>query len=405
MTGLDIGTSKICTVIAEVTDEGNLEIIGLGNCPSRGMRKGIVVNLDVTVESIKKSLEEAELMAGVSVDKVYVSAGGVHLKGLNSRGVIAASAKEKGITAECTQRAIDAAKAISFPQDREILHILPQEFIIDDQEGIKNPEGMCGNRLEVNVHIISGSRTSIQNIITCVNRSGMLVSEVVAEHLADGESILSEDEKELGVALVDIGGGTTGIAIFEHGSLWHTSVLPIGGEFFTNDIAVGMMTPIPEAEKIKKKFGSALCSLVGDDDVVEIPRVGGRKPRLVPRQILAEIIQPRAEEIFNLVKEEIKNAGFEKCLNSGIVLTGGGSLLFGMEECAENIFNLPIRVGSPMGVGGLSDVANSPMFATAVGLVKYGRHSQPAKGNNTQNAESVFHRMGTSVKSWLTEIF
>jgi cell division protein FtsA len=405
ITGLDIGTHKICAIIGELNPDGSLEIIGLGHCPSKGMRKGIVVNLDATVEAIKKALEEAELMSGVGVDRVFVSAGGTHLRGLNSRGVIAVSNRENTICRESIQRAVDAAKAISFPQDRELLHVLPQEFIVDDQEGIRNPEGMCGSRLEVNVHIISGSKTSIHNIVTCANRAGMLVSGIVAEQLAASESILTDDEKELGVALVDIGGGTTAIAIFEHGSVWHTSVIAVGGEYFTNDIAVGMMTPIPEAERIKKKYGCALTSLVDDSEMVEIPRVGGRKPRLVPRHILAEIIQPRAEELFGLVKQEIAEAGFEKSLNSGIVLTGGGSSLHGICECAEAIFNLPIRTGSPEGVGGLSDVVSSPIFATAVGLVKQGVQRQSARGAARQSTGSLFARMGSSVRSWLQEIF
>lgn len=370
LVGLDVGTSKVTAVVGEVLDDG-LDIVGLGVAESRGIRRGVVVNLEAAVDSIKKAIEEAELMAGVEIDSVHLGLSGPHIKGFNSRGVIAVAGKNREITREDVRRAIDAAKAVSLPTGREILHVLPQDFVVDEQDGIGAPVGMTGVRLEVNVHIVTGSQSSTQNIVACVNRAGATVAETVVEQLAASESVLTQDEKELGVALVDIGGGTTDIAIYERGSLWHTAVIGLGGDHFTNDIAVGLRTPVPDAEKIKRKSGCALSSLVDEDETMEVASVGGRKPRVMARRILSEILQPRAEEIFHMVWDEIRRAGYEKNLHSGIVLTGGGAILDGMPEIAEQIFDLPIRRGCPAGVGGLADHVNSPTFATAVGLALY----------------------------------
>lgn len=369
--GLDVGTSNVCAVVGETLSDNTLDIVGIGVAESRGIRRGVVVNLEAAVESIKKAIEEAELMAGVEIDTVHLGLSGPYIKGFNSRGVIAVAGKNREISREDVRRAIDAAKAVALPTGREILHVLPQDFVIDEQDGIGAPVGMTGARLEVNVHVVTGAVSSTQNIISCVNRAGVAVADTVIEQLAAAEAVVTPDEKELGVALVDIGGGTADLAIFERGSLWHTGVVAVGGDHFTNDIAVGLRTPIPDAEKVKRKSGCALSSMVDEDDTIEVASVGGRKPRLMARRILSEILQPRAEEIFHLIWDEIRRAGYEKSLNSGIVLTGGGSILEGMPEIAEQIFDLPIRRGCPVGVGGLADHVNSPTFATPVGLAVY----------------------------------
>jgi cell division protein FtsA len=372
LVGLDVGTSKVTAVVGEILESGGVDVVGIGIAESAGIRRGVVVNVDAAVDAIKKAIDEAELMAGVEIDCVHLGLSGQHIKGFNSRGVIAVAGKNREVSREDVRRAIDAAKAVSLPTGREILHVLPQDFVVDDQDGIGAPVGMLGARLEVNVHIVTGSQSSTQNIVGCVNRAGVEVAETVVEQLAASEAVLTQDEKELGVALVDIGAGTTDVAIYERGSLWHTAVIPIGGDHFTNDIAVGLRTPLPDAEKIKRKCGCALSAMVDEDETMEVASVGGRKPRVMARRILSEILQPRAEEIFHLVWDEIRRAGYEKSLNSGIVLTGGGAILDGMPEIAEQIFDLPIRRGFPGNVGGLADHVNSPTFATGVGLVLYG---------------------------------
>jgi cell division protein FtsA len=389
LVGLDVGTSKITAIVGEVMEGGALDIIGLGTAESRGIRRGAVVNLESAVESIRKAVEEAELTAGVEIDSVYLGLSGAHVKAFNSRGVVAVAGKNREITREDVRRAIDAAKAVTLPSGREILHVLPQDFVVDDEDGIGAPIGMTGARLEVNVHIVTGSASSTQNVIACANRSGVEVVETVLEQLAAAESVLTPDERELGVALVDIGGGTTDFAIFERGSLWHTGVVAIGGDHFTNDIAVGLRTPIPDAEKIKRRCGCALSSMVGEDETMEVASVGGRKPRVMARRILSEILQPRAEEIFHMLWDEIRRAGYERSLNSGIVLTGGGSILDGMAEIAEQIFDLPIRRGFPSGVGGLADHVNSPEFATAVGLAMYAHRNQPGDSGRLVGAGAL----------------
>ena len=345
--GLDIGTSKVCTVVGELLDEGGVDVIGLGVAESKGLKRGVVVNLDAAVESIKRSIEEAELMAGVEVGSVHLAVSGPHIKGFNSRGVVAVAGKNREVSRDDVRRAIDAARAVSLPAGREVLHVLPQDFVVDEQEGIGAPVGLTGARLEVNVHIVTGSATATQNLIGCVNKAGVEVVDTVIGQLAAAEAVLTPDEKELGVALLDIGGGTADLAIFERGSLWHTAVIAVGGDHFTNDIAVGLRTPIPEAEKIKRRSGCALSSMVAEDETIEVASVGGRRPRVMARRILSDILQPRAEEIFHLLWDEISKAGYEKTLNSGLVLTGGGAVLEGMSEIAEQIFDLPIRRGSP----------------------------------------------------------
>jgi len=375
--GLDVGTSTVTCVVAETFDDRRCDIVGIGVAESRGIKRGVVVNLEAAVDSIKKAIEEAELMAGVEIDSVHLALSGPHVKGFNSRGVIAVAGKNREITRDDVRRAIEAAKAVTLPNGREILHVLPQDFVVDEQDGIGAPIGMMGTRLEVNVHIVTGAASSTQNIVSCVNRAGVTVVDTVIEQLAAAEAVLTPDEKELGVALVDIGGGTADLAIFERGSLWHTGVVAVGGEHFTNDIAVGLRTPIPDAEKLKRKSGCALSAMVDEKDTIEVASVGGRKPRLMARRILSEILQPRAEEIFHLVWDEIRRAGYEKSLNSGIVLTGGAAILEGMPEIAEQIFDLPIRRGHPAGVGGLADHVTSPVFATPVGLALYAHRNRP----------------------------
>jgi len=398
--GLDIGTKKVAAIIGEITENKKIEIIGIGTAESRGLRKGVVVNLDATVDAIKKAQEEAELMAGVEIDSAFVGISGAHIKSFNSRGVIAVSSKNREISREDIHRVIDQSKAVSIPPDREIIHIIPQEFLVDEQDGIKDPLGMSGIKLEVNVHIITSANTSLQNLKTCIGRAGIEIEQIVLNQIAASTSILSHDEMELGVGLIDIGGGTTEISIFERGSLWYTFIIPIGGDNFTNDIAVGLRTPIPEAEKIKKKFGCVSSPMLDEQDTIEVPSVGsGKKSRVLSRQLLADIIQPRAEEIFRLVDNDIKRMGYEKSLNSGIVLTGGTALLEGLEEAAEEIFDLPVRRGDPIGIGGLVDRVNTPDYATAVGLILYGYNQWKEKGFSKERKKGLWAK----VKDWLKE--
>ena len=403
LVGLDVGTSKVAAIVGEVMGDGSVDIIGIGLAESKGIRRGIVVNLEAAVDAIKKAIEEAELTAGIEIDSVHLALSGGHVKAFNSRGVVAVAGKNREITREDVRRAIDAAKAVSLPSGREILHVLPQDFVVDEQDGIGAPVGMTGSRLEVNVHVVTGSASSMQNIIACVNRAGVQVGETILEQLAASDAVLTPDEKELGVALVDIGGGTTDFAIFERGSLWHTGVLAVGGDHFTNDIAVGLRTPIPEAVKIKRRSGCALTSMVGEDETMDVPSVGGRKPRVMARRILSEILQPRAEEICHLLWDEIRRAGYEKSLNSGIVLTGGGSMLEGMPEIAEQIFDLPVRRGCPAGVGGLADHANNPSFATAVGLTMYG--NTHGAGEPARTGAGALGRMAGRLRTLFKEFF
>ena len=401
--GLDIGTTKICAIVGNLTEEG-IDIVGIGTAPSKGLRKGVVINIESTVASIKKAIEEAELMAGCEIKSVYAGIAGGHIKGFNSQGVIAI--KNREVSPEDVKRVIEAAKAIAIPMDREVIHILPQEFIIDDQDGIREPLGMSGVRLEAKVHIVTGAVASAQNIVKSCNRACHEVADIVLEQLASSEAVLSADEKELGVALVDIGGGTTDIAIFVDGAIKHTSVLSLGGNHLTNDIAGGLRTPMAEAERIKQKYGCCLSSLVGKDETIEVPSVGGRKPRILSRQLLCEILEPRVEEIFTLVNREIVKSGLEDLIASGVVITGGSTILEGMPELAEQIFNLPVRRGLPQRIGGLIDVVNSPVYATGVGLVVYGSKNVGVHEFPTaQSDDTVFRRVSRRMKEWFGEFF
>lgn len=398
--GLDIGTKKTAAIIGEITEDKKIEIIGIGTTDSRGLRKGVVVNLEATVNAIKNAQEEAELMAGVEIDSAFVGISGAHIKSFNSRGVIAVSGKNKEISPEDIERVIDQSKAVSIPPDREIIHIIPQEFVVDEQDGIKDPLGMSGIKLEVNVHIVTSATTSVQNLKTCIERAGIEIERIVLNQIAASNSTLTHDEMELGVGMIDMGGGTTEVAIFERGSLWYTSIIPIGGDNFTNDIAVGLRTPIPEAEKIKKKFGCVSSPMLDEQDTIEVPSVGrGKKPRILSRQLLADIIQPRAEEIFRLVDNDIKRMGYEKSLNSGIVLTGGTALLEGLEEVAEEIFDLPVRRGDPSGIGGLADRVNTPDYAASVGLILFAYDQWKEKTLSKDRKRSLWAKF----KDWLKE--
>ena len=399
--GLDIGTTKIVCLVGEVASEsGVIDIIGIGVQPSRGLRKGVVINIDATVASIRRAVEEAELMAGCEVSSVYAGIAGGHIRGFNSQGVVAV--KDKEVRQGDIARVLDAARAINSPQDREILHVLPQEYIIDEQDGIREPLGMSGVRLGAKVHIVSAAVSSAQNIIKCCARTGLSVADIVLEPLASAEAVLADEEKELGVALVDIGGGPTDVAIFSAGAIQHTSVIPLGGNHLTNDIAVGLRTPMQEAERIKIKYGSAQTALLDKDETIEVPSVGGRAPRVLSRRILSEIVEPRVEELFQLVHREIQKAGQEDLLASGVVLTGGSTLLQGMPELAEEVLGLPVRRGLPRGVGGLVDVVNSPQYATAVGLLHYGaragKNDKVFLGNGENSVRERF-------LGWIRELF
>jgi len=398
--GLDVGTTKICAVVGEVS--GNeINIIGIGTHPSIGLRKGVVVNIDSTVESIQKAVEEAELMAGCEISSVYAGIAGGHITSFNSRGIVAIKGPE--VTQTDVDRVIDAARAVAIPMDREVIHVLPQEFIVDDQSGIQNPVGMAGVRLEAKIHIVTGAVTSAHNIVKCANRSGLDVCDIVLEPLASSEAVLTDEEREQGTALLDLGGGTTDLAIFSNKNIKHTFVLALGGYNLTNDIAIGLQTPMAEAEKIKKKFGSCITRHIGSDETIEVPGMGGRKPRNLPRQILGEILEPRVEEIFTLTQREIFRAGMENAITSGIVVTGGSALLDGLIEVAESVFNAPTRLGKPMGISGLVDVVSNPMYATGVGLVLYGARNRPDKKFRIRDA-NIFNRLIIRMKRWFKEV-
>ncbi|MDK2922179.1 MAG: cell division protein FtsA [Desulfonauticus sp.] len=399
--GLDLGTTKICCVVGEITSEG-VDVIGIGTSPSTGLRKGVVVNIDQTVKSIKRAVEEAELMAGREIRSVYTGIAGSHIKGFNSHGVIAVKGGE--VSSRDVDRVIDAAKAVAIPLDREVIHILPQEYIVDEQRGIMDPLGMAGVRLEVKVHIVTGAVSSAQNIVRSCHRAGLDVEDIVLESLASAQAVLTEEEREIGVALVDIGGGTTDIAIFSNDSIRHTGVLAIGGTNLTNDIAFGLRTPMAAAEQIKIKYGCALADLVQDAEIIEVPSVGGRAPRKLSRHILAEICEPRMEELLALVDQELVRSGFKESIAAGVVLTGGAALIEGIQDLAEQIFNLPTRVGEPIGVGGLKDVVNSPMYATAVGLLKYGSEKQHEASRFRIRDKNIFNRILGRMKKWLSDI-
>ena len=401
LVGIDIGTTKTTTIVGETTATG-INIIGVGITPAKELRKGGVVNIESTVEAIKKAVEDAERMSGCRINSAYVGIAGSHIKGQNSLGIVAIKGREVG--EDDLQRAIEASRAIAIPVDREILHTLPQSYVVDGQDGIRDPVGMSGVRLEAKVHIVTGAAASIQNVVKSVNRVGLDIDDVVLEQLAASEAVLSSDEKDLGVALIDIGGSTTGIAIFAEGSIKHTASLPVGGNFLTSDIATGLRTPFAEAEKIKLNHGCALTSMIPKEETIEVPSVGGREDRMVSRQILGRIVEPRMEEILNMALKEIVRSGYEDLLAAGLVLTGGTSLLHGINEMAEQIFDMPVRRGCPTGVGGLNDVANSPAFAVGVGLIVYG--SKNLSGDSVyRKTGNVFSEFFKTIKRWFLEFF
>ncbi len=398
--GLDIGTTKICSVVGELSGH-DINIIGIGTHPSIGLRKGVVVNIESTVESIKKAVEEAELMAGCEISSVYAGIAGGHITGFNSRGIIAVKGSE--ITDNDVDRVIDAARAVAIPMDREVIHVLPQEYIVDDERGIQNPVGMAGVRLEAKIHIVTGAVASAHNIVKCANRAGLDVCDIVLESLASGEAVLTEEEKQLGVALLDLGGGTTDLAIFSGNNIKHTFVLALGGNNLTNDIAIGLRAPQAEAEKIKKKYGNCVARNINSDETIEVAGMGGRESRKLSRQILGEILEPRMEEIYALVNREIYRAGMEKVIPSGVVITGGTALLDGVTEVAEAVFNLPVRLGKPRGIAGLVDVVNNPMYATGVGLVLYGAQNQDSRKFRIRD-KNIFNRVMTRMKRWFHDV-
>jgi cell division protein FtsA len=394
---LDIGTSKVVAIVGEVNAENQIEIIGIGSHPSRGLKKGVVVNIESTVQSIQRAVEEAELMAGCQIHSVCAGIAGSHIKSLNSHGIVAI--RDKEVTHGDVERVIDAARAVAIPADQRILHVLPQEFIIDNQEGIREPVGMSGVRLEAKVHLVTGAVSAAQNIIKCVRRCGLEVDDVILEQLASSYAVLSEDEKELGVCLVDIGGGTTDIAVFSEGAIRHTAVIPIAGDQVTNDIAVAMRTPTQYAEDIKIKYACALTQLANADESIEVPSVGDRPPRRLARQTLAEVVEPRYEELFTLIQAELRRSGYEDICAAGIVLTGGTSKMEGVVELAEEIFHMPVRLGVPEGVAGLVDVVRNPIYATGVGLLLFGQRNRDS-GFVERGGRSGFSSVLQRMKSW-----
>lgn len=372
--GLDIGTSKVVAAVGEVGANGEIEVVGIGSCASRGLKKGVVVNIESTVQSIQRAVEEAEQMAGCEIHSVYTGIAGSHIRSLNSHGIVAI--KDKEVVGEDVERVIDAARAVAIPSDQKILHILPQEFIIDNQEGIREPIGMSGVRLEAKVHMVTGAVSAAQNIVKCVRRCNLEVDDVILQQLASSRAVITEDEKELGVCLVDIGGGTTDIAVFTHGSITHTAVIPIAGDQVTNDIAVALRTPTQHAEAIKIQYACCLTQLASVDETIEVPSVGERPPRRLSRQTLAEVVEPRYEELFTLVQAELQRSGYEHLIAAGIILTGGSAQMEGAVELAEEVFHIPVRLGMPQDVKGLTDVIRNPVYATVVGLLLFGNENR-----------------------------
>ncbi len=398
--GLDIGTTNIKVVIADVT-HGKVEILGVGSSPSRGLRKGVVINIEATVESISAAIQQAETMAGAEVSSVFAALSGSHIKGFNSHGIV--GVKNKEVSPVDVERVIDAAKAVAIPMDREVLHVLPQEFIIDDQDGIKEPLGISGVRLEARVHIITGAVASAQNVVKCANRCGLSVQDIMLAGMASSRAVVSPEEQELGVCLVDIGGGTTDVTVFQNGAIKHTAVVSVGGNHITNDIAAGLRTPLSAAEEIKSRFGAAMVGLVSEDETIEVPSTGGRPPRVLSKLVLSEIIEPRVNEVFTLVQKELTRAGCEEILTSGMVLTGGCAKLSGIAKLAEQVFNFPVRVGVPTEVAGLGELVNTPEFATCVGLVLHGAKAHPS----TRNSQGRFAvtRLVRKVGNWFGDHF
>ena len=398
--GLDIGTSKVAAIVGVAGADGQLEIVGTGLHPSSGMKKGVVVNIESTVHAIQRAVEEVELMAGCHIHSVYVGIAGSHIRSLNSHGIVAI--RDREVHQTDVERVIDAARAVAIPADQEILHVLPQEFIIDNQEGVHEPRGMSGVRLEAKVHLVTGAMNAAQNIKKCIRRCGLEVDDIILEQLASSYAVLTEDEKQLGVCLVDIGGGTTDIAIFTEGAIRHTGVIPIAGDQVTNDIAMALRTPTAHAEELKIKYACALSRYAGPDETIKVPSVGDRPPRDLSRQSLAEVVEPRYDELFTLVQAELRRSGFEDLVAAGIVLTGGTSKMEGAVELAEEIFHMPVRLGSPQNIRGLTDIVNNPIYATGVGLLLYGLQQQQEGGRKVDvSGEGVFQR----IKDWFQNNF
>ena len=403
--GLDIGTTKICALAAETDGGDPMNIVGFGQARSEGIRKGVVVNIEKTVRSIQQAVRECELMCGTQIKEVYAGIAGHHIQGINSHGMVTVQ-NNRTVSEEDIRRVIEAAQAINIPNDREVLHILPQDFIVDDQDGVQNPLGMSGIRLEVDVHIVTCSATSGQNIVKCCNLAGLDVADVVLEPLASAQAVLSQDERELGVVLVDIGGGTTDIAIYSAGSIVHTSVLALGGNHLTNDIAIGLSTPLGEAESLKHKHGVAMTKLVEPDEMIQVPSVGGRRSRTLDKRVIAEIIEPRFREVYELVNQEIDKSGYRNVIASGVVITGGSSIMSGADDLAAEILQFPVRVGFPENITGLNEITYSPMHATGVGLLRYAqgnglhRHTPLFSGDQT-----LLNRFSRRMREWVNEFF
>ena len=400
--GLDIGTSKVVALVGEVDADGNLEIIGIGTHKSTGLRKGVVVNIESTVQSIQRAIEEAELMAGCQIHSVYAGIAGSHIRSLNSHGIVAI--RDREVQAADVERVIDAAQAVAIPADQKVLHILPQEYIIDNQEGVREPLGMSGVRLEAKVHLVTCAVNAVQNIEKCIRRCGLEVDDIILEQLASSYSVLTDDEKELGVCLVDIGGGTTDIAVFTEGSIKHTAVIPIAGDQVTNDIAMALRTPTPSAEEIKIKYACALTQLARADEIIKVPGVGERISRELSRQALAEVVEPRYDELFTLIQAELRRSGFEDLVAAGIVLTGGTARIEGAVELAEEIFHMPVRVGAPANVKGLGDIVKNPIYATGVGLLQYGIRQQK-DGKPGVDVEESRTSVIARIKRWIGDNF
>jgi cell division protein FtsA len=398
--GLDIGTSKVAAIVGEITADGDIEIIGIGSHRSRGLKKGVVVNIESTVQSIQRAIEEAELMAGCHIDEVYAGIAGNHVRSLNSHGIVAI--RDREVFQQDIERVIDAAQAVAIPADQKVLHILPQEYLVDNQEGVREPLGMSGVRLEAKVHLVTCAVNAAQNVEKCIERCGLKVKDIILEQLASSYAVLSDDERELGVCLVDIGGGTTDIAIFTEGAIRHTAVIPIAGDQVTNDIAMALRTPTQNAEEIKIKYACALTQLAGANETIKVPGVGDKPPKELSRQALAEVVEPRYDELFTLVQAELRRSGYEDLIAAGIVLTGGSSKMEGVIELAEEIFHMPVSLGAPKHVTGLKDIVRNPIYATGVGLLLYGKQrEEETRSRGKSRSSGAIKRW----KTWVTENF
>ena len=400
--GLDIGTSKVATVVGDVSEDNQVEIVGVGFHPSRGLKKGVVVNIESTVQAIQRSIEEAELMAGCQIHSVYTGIAGSHIRGMNSHGIV--GVKDREVSSGDVERVLDAARAVAIPADQRVFQVMPQEFVVDQQEGIREPVGMSGVRLEAKVHLVTGAVSAAQNIIKCIQRCGLEVDDIILEQLASSSAVLTDDEKELGICFVDIGGGTTDVAVFTDGAIKHTAVIPIAGDQVTNDIAIAMRTPTQHAEEIKIKYACALRQLANPDDTIEVPSAGGRDPRRLSRQTLAEVVEPRYEELLSLVLAELRRSGFSDLVAAGVVLTGGSSRMEGVVDLAEEIFHMPVRLGIPQNVTGLADVVRNPVYSTGVGLLLFGLQNQNLS-KDSPSGESRMVDVLKKVKNWFQGSF